>query len=263
MTTAREAYNPSVSFDVTADAYHRFMGRYSEPLATEFAALVGAAPGQRALDVGCGPGALTAELVARLGVDAVSAIDPSEPFVAAVRDRFPELDVHAGTAEQLPFPDQTFDLVLAQLVVHFMKNPVAGLREMSRVARQNGTIAACVWDHAGGSGPLSIFWQAVHDLDPEADDESNLAGAREGYLAELFETAGLRDIEATTLTVSVPFASLTEWWEPYNLSVGPAGAYVAKLSEQPRDELRKRCWELLPPAPFVLQGSAWTVLGRP
>jgi SAM-dependent methyltransferase len=252
-----------VSFDVTADAYHRFMGRYSEPLAIQFADLVGGHPDQRALDVGCGPGALTAELVARLGLDAVSAIDPSEPFVAAIRARFPRLDVQSGTAEHLPFPDENFDLVFAQLVVHFMTDPVAGLQEMARVTRPGGLVAACVWDHAGGSGPLSIFWQAVRDLDPDAEDESNLAGSREGYLAELFDTAGLRDIESTKLTVSVPFATVAEWWEPYTLNVGPAGAYVARLSQQRRDELRNRCSELLPPAPFELQGSAWTVLGRP
>jgi SAM-dependent methyltransferase len=252
-----------VSFNVTADAYHQFMGRYSEPLATEFADWVGAHHGQRALDVGSGPGALTDELVTRLGVHAVAAIDPSEPFVASVRARYPQLDVHEGVAEHLPFADDSFDLALAELGVHFMKDPVAGLQEMARVTQPGGTVAACVWDHAGGSGPLSLFWRAVRDLDPDAEDESNLAGSREGYLAELFETAGLHDVAATKLTVSVPFASLTEWWEPYNLNVGPAGAYVAKLSEQRRDELRERCAELLPPAPFELQGSAWTVLGRP
>ncbi|MEP6665724.1 MAG: methyltransferase domain-containing protein, partial [Nocardioidaceae bacterium] len=134
-----------MSFDVTADAYHQFMGRYSEPLAIAFADLAGARAGMRALDVGCGPGALTAELVTRLGPDAICAIDPSESFVAAVRARFPGVDVRSGVAEQLPFPDETFDLALAELVVHFMTDPVAGLQEMARVTRPAGQIAACVW----------------------------------------------------------------------------------------------------------------------
>ena len=106
------------------------------------------------IDVGCGPGALTAELVARLGAESVAAVDPSAPFVAAVRARYPGVDVHQASAERLPFPDGTFDAALAQLVVHFMADPVAGLAEMARVTRRDGVVAACVWDHAGEHGPL-------------------------------------------------------------------------------------------------------------
>jgi SAM-dependent methyltransferase len=250
-----------MSFQVSATAYGRFMGRFSEPLAQQFAALAGATPGQRALDVGCGPGALTAVLVERLGADAVSAVEPSEPFVAAARARFPDVEVHSASAEQLPFADDTFDLALAQLVVHFMADPVAGLAEMARVTRAGGRVAACVWDHTGGTGPLASFWDAVRELDPGAPDESGLAGAREGHLAELFEAAGLRDIEPSKLTVRVRMASFEDWWEPFTLGVGPAGAYVTELDAQGRAELKAKCAALLPPAPFAIEASAWTVLG--
>ena len=182
-----------MSFNVSADAYLRFMGRYSEPLAAQFADLAGVRGGQRLLDVGCGPGALTAELVSRAGPDAVSAVEPSGSFAAAARERLPGVDVRQAAAERLPFGDAAFDAALAQLVVHFMADPVAGLREMGRVTRPGGVVAACVWDHAGGRGPLSAFWRAVRELDPGADDESNLAGVREGHLAELFAQAGLGD----------------------------------------------------------------------
>ncbi|MGH3765596.1 MAG: class I SAM-dependent methyltransferase [Pseudonocardiaceae bacterium] len=251
-----------MSFDVPPDAYTRFMGRYSEPLAAQFAELTGARPGQQALDVGCGPGALTAKLVERLGADAVTAIDPSEPFVAATRARFPQVDVRSAVAEQLPFPDETFDLVCAQLVVHFMTDPVAGLVEMARVTRPGGLVAACVWDHGGGKSPLGTFWQAARDLDPHAQDESRLAGAREGHLVELLGAAGLRDIEPTTLTVRVGFATFAGWWEPFTFGVGPAGAYVAQLDEQHRDDLRARCEQLLAPAPFEIHALAWCAQGR-
>jgi SAM-dependent methyltransferase len=251
-----------VTFDVSAGAYARFMGRYSEPLAAKFVALTGAGPGQRALDVGCGPGALTAELVARLGPGAVSAIDPSEPFVAAIRSRFPQVDVRRAVAERLPFSDDSFDFALAQLVVHFMTEPGSGLVEMARVTHPGGLIAACVWDHGGGCGPLSLFWQAVRDLDPHARDESELAGAREGHLEELFAGAGLHHVESAKLTVRVGFATFIDWWEPFTLGVGPAGAYVAGLDPQRRDDLRVRCATLLPRAPFEIEASAWTVLGR-
>ena len=209
-----------VSFDVSADAYLRFMGRYSEPLAVQFADLAGIGRGQRVLDVGCGPGALTAELARRAGPDAVSAVDPSASFAAAARERLPGVDVRRSPAERLPFPDGTFDAALAQLVVHFMTDPVAGLREMSRVTRPGGVISACVWDHAGGRGPLAVFWQAVRQLDPAADDESDLAGVREGQLAALFAQAGLNATEVSTLTVRAGYASFADWWEPFTLGVG-------------------------------------------
>lgn len=250
-----------MSFEVTADAYGKFMGRYSVPLATMFADLVGVQAPQRALDVGCGPGALTGLLVDRLGSSAVCAIDPSESFVAAAHARFPDVDVRAGVAERLPFPDGTFDVALAQLVVHFMADPVAGLAEMSRVTRPGGVVAACVWDHGGDGGPLATFWRAVHDVDPDEPGEAMYPGTREGHLAELFEAAGLNDVEQSTLTVHVPFASQDEWWEPYTLGVGPAGAYVARIDEATRELLRARCQDLLPPAPFERSASAWCVRG--
>ena len=248
-----------MSFDVAADAYGRFMGRYSEPLAEQFVELADIRPGRRALDVGCGPGALTAPLVQRLGSDAVSAIDPSPPFVAAVHARFPDVDVRSGSAEQLPFADDSFDAALAQLVVHFMTDPVAGLREMARVTRPGGLVAASVWDHASDAGPLAAFWRAVREVDPAAHDESGLAGAREGHLAELCREAGLSQVESTSLTVTVPYATFDDWWEPYTLGVGPAGDYVARLSGPERDDLRQRCEHSLPPGPFEVRASAWCV----
>jgi SAM-dependent methyltransferase len=252
-----------VSFEVSADAYGRFMGRYSEPLAMAFSARAGVAAGQRALDVGCGTGALTAELVGQLGAEAVSAVDPSESFVAAARSRLPGLDVRRAAAERLPFSDDVFDIALAQLVVHFMDDPVAGLREMSRVTRRGGVVAACVWDHAGGGGPLAVFWTAARDLDPDVRDESALAGAREGHLAELFAAAGLADIESGVLTVRASFASFDEWWEPFTLGVGPAGDHVRRLDATRRDALRGRCASLLPvDGPVDIVASAWTALGR-
>jgi SAM-dependent methyltransferase len=251
-----------MSFDVSADAYLRFMGRYSEPLAVQFADLAGVRRGQRLLDVGCGPGALTAELVSRAGADAVSAVEPSASFVAAARERLPGVDIRQSAAEQLPFTDDTFDAALAQLVVHFMTDPVAGLREMGRVTRPGGVVAACVWDHAGDRGPLTPFWRAVRELDPGADDESGLAGVRKGHLAELFARAGLGQPQVTTLTVHVRQDGFEAWWEPFTYGVGPAGAYLASLPADRREALRELCRRQLPAGPFEISATVWAVTSR-
>jgi SAM-dependent methyltransferase len=251
-----------VSFDVSAGSYLRFMGRYSEPLATAFAGLAGIRDGQRALDVGCGPGPLTVELATRLGPAAVSAADPSASFADAVRARLPEVDVRQAPAERLPFPDGAFDAALAQLVVHFMSDPAAGLREMGRVTGPGGVVAACVWDHAGGRGPVAAFWAAARELDPGADDESGLAGVREGALSQLFGQAGLDVTRTEALTVQARFDSFGQWWEPYTLGVGPAGDYLAALAPDARAALRQRCQQRLPSGPFEVSATAWAVTGQ-
>jgi SAM-dependent methyltransferase len=250
-----------VSFDVAAEAYDRFMGRYSVQLSPQLADFAGVRRGQRVIDVGSGPGALTDELVARIGAGSVTAVDPSEPFVAAVSARYPGVEVRRASAEQLPFPGRAFDAALAQLVIHFMSDPVAGLAEMARVTRHGGVVAACVWDHGGGQGPLSLFWEAARQLDHGVRDESALAGAREGHLARLFEAAGLREVEQMTLSADLEHHSFEEWWEPFIAGVGPAGAYVAGLDENGQAELREACRALLPRPPFVITARAWAVRG--
>ena len=250
-----------MSFDVAADAYDRFMGRYSGRLSAPFADFAGVRTGQRVVDIGCGPGALTGELVARVGSERVAAADPSAPFVAAAQARHPGVDVRHASAEDLPFDDDTFDAALAQLVVHFMTDPVAGLREMARVTRSRGIVAACVWDHAGGQGPLGAFWDAARELDPGVRDESHLAGARDGHLAELFAEAGFGTIEAVAISSSVEHPTFDEWWGPFTEGVGPAGAHVASLDAGGQSDLRERCRERLGDGPFVITAKAWAARG--
>lgn len=246
---------------MAADAYDAFMGRYSRRLSEPMADLAGVSAGQRAIDVGCGPGVLTEVLVARLGAHRVAAVDPSQPFVAATASRLPGVDVRLAPAEHLPFDDAAFDVAVAQLVVHFMDDPVAGLAEMRRVTRSGGVVAASVWDHAGGLGPLGLFWRAARELDAGVRDESDLAGAREGHLEALAAAAGLRDIERSVLVADLELPTFDAWWEPFTRGVGPAGAYVATLSPDARDRLRARCREELSDEPFVIPARAWAVRG--
>jgi len=247
-----------VSFDVGADAYGRFMGRYSEPLAARLIAEIPLQNVRHALDVGAGTGAVAALLVDRLGADAVAAIDPSPSFVAALTQRLPGVE---AVAEHLPFADQAFDLTIAQLVVHFMSDPVAGVAEMARVTTSGGTVAASVWDFAGGRAPLSLFWRVARELDGAAVDESGLTGARVGQLEGVFRSAGLSRVRGGELTVDVPYASPDDWWQPYTLGVGPAGDYVAGLDPARREALRRRAIEELGPGPGVVTATAWVAFG--
>jgi SAM-dependent methyltransferase len=251
-----------VSFAVSADAYLAFMGRYSEPLAHAFLAYAALPDGGRVLDVGCGPGVITHLLADRPTAGPVSAVDPSPSFVEATRARIPDADVRQAAAESLPWDDDTFDAALAGLVVHFMTDPVRGLREMGRVTRPGGIVAASVWDHAGGGSPLSLFWQAAVEVDPAAPSEAALPGTSEGHLTSLATEAGLGDVESSALTVRVRFPSYDEWWAPYLLGVGPLGAYVSTLGAEHRQQIRERCEALLPEPPFDQSATAWVMRAR-
>jgi SAM-dependent methyltransferase len=227
-------------------------------LSPQFADFAGVAAGERVLDVGSGPGALTAELVRR-GVD-VSAVDPSAQFVAAMRERYPDVDTEQAGAEELPFDDASFDAALAQLVVHFMADPVGGISEMARVTHDGGIVATCVWDMAAGRAPITPFWRAAKELDPTVEGESQRAGAGEGQLPELFAQAGLTDINETPLPVRVEHPAFDEWWRPFTLGVGPAGAYFQQLEPAQQQELEQRLREQLG-EPVALETRAWAARG--
>lgn len=250
-----------MSFAVSADAYDRFMGRYSIPLAARFVEYAGLGTGISVLDVGCGPGALTGELVSRFGADSIAAVDPSPSFVAAMRLRYADVTVRQAVAEDLPFGDGSFDAALAQLVVHFMDDPVQGLSEMKRVTRPDGVVACCVWNRGGGQDPSAAFWRAARDLDTEIEVELNRPGTNEGQLGELMGRAGLRDITESKLSVAVVHPTFEEWWDPYTLGVGPAGTYLAGLEPGQRSDLRDRCQATLPEAPFTISAEAWVARG--
>jgi SAM-dependent methyltransferase len=252
-----------VSFEVPAESYDAFMGRYSRHLSAQLADFAEVSPGQDVLDVGCGPGALTAELVARVGSDHVTAVDPSTKFVEAIRDRFPRVAVERATAEDLPLPNDAVDAALAQLVVHFMSDPVGGLLEMARVTKPGGAVAACVWDHAvGGSGPMSPYYAALHEVDPSRANESGRPGTRPGHLAELFREAGLNDIEEKTLIASVELLGFDDWWAPYELGVGPTAQVLQELGPERVAQLRELCRQALPSGPFTVDARCWAVRGR-
>ena len=252
-----------MGFEQGAESYDRFMGRFSRPLARELVERIGVREGQRALDVGCGSGAVTERLVDVLGAGAVCAIDPTPPFVAAVRERLAGVDVRLGGAEELPYDDDAFDLVVANLVVPFMTDPAAGLGEMRRVTRPGGLVVVTVWDHVNDRGAASMFWRAVREAVPEreVDGESVLLAQIERRLEGLCAEAGLRDLATSEITVTLTFDAFEQWWEPFELSVGPAGDYYAGLDDETRAAVRARAAQLFGAPPFPVPATARVVVG--
>jgi SAM-dependent methyltransferase len=253
------------SFLTSGDAYDSFMGRYSRPLASLFADAAGVAAGQSALDVGCGPGALTGVLVERLGADAVTACDPSPPFVEACTSRFPGVDVRLGRAEAIPFDDGRFDVAMAQLVLHFVSDTTAAGSEMRRVLRPGGTVAACVWDFDGGMEMLRSFWDAALTVDPEAPDEApRVRFGRPGEIVALFESAGFDDVVETTLHVTSTYSDFAELWSGFLAGIGPAGQYCVTLPGDTRSVVRDELFRRMgsPTAGFTLGATARCVTGR-
>lgn len=152
--------------------------------------------------------------------------------------------------------------MLAQLVVHFMADPFAGLAEMRRVTRPGGVVAACVWDYAGNRGPLGVFWDAAREIRPDVRDESRLAGTREGDLVALLAAAGLRDVAGSELHASIAHPTFGAWWEPFTQGAGPAGAFVAGLDPTEVDRLRAACERRLADRPITMHAAAWAARGQ-
>jgi SAM-dependent methyltransferase len=255
------------TFRVAAEAYDRHIGRYGPALAARLIEVAGLRPGQTALDVGCGPGALTGALAGLLGADRVAAVDPSEPFVRACASRFPGVRVEIAAAEALPFEDASFDAVLSQLVLNFMTDAPAGVREMRRVTRSGGIVTSVVWDYADGMTLLRHFWDAAVALDPAAasrDEGRSMPYCRPEDLKHLWEAAGLQDVETWELIAEAGSSGFGDLWQPLESGVGPSGAYAAGLPAERRmslrDELRRRLGA--GDDPFRLAARGWCVAGR-
>jgi SAM-dependent methyltransferase len=257
----------AATFRTPAEAYDRHIGRYGRELARALIDAAGLRPGQNAIDVGCGPGALTSGLVALLGADGVAAVDPSPPFVDACRRRLPGVHVEVAAAEALPFEDASFDCAFAQLVVNFMTDPLAGAREMHRVTRPGGTVAAAVWDYAGEMTLLRRFWDAAVALDRSAGDRDEgrcMRFCTPGELEDLWSTAGLADVSVSSVVVAASYDDFEDLWRPLESGVGPSGAYATSLPSERRAALKAELGRRLGVGsePFALTARAWLATGR-
>ena len=256
-----------MTFAVAAEMYDRFVGRYSDALGRALAEQAGLSPGMRVLDVGAGTGKLMGVLAETLGEESITAVDPSEPFVAALGERFPAADIRRGTAEELPFEDGSFDVVFAQLVVNFLADPERGAAEMRRVTRDGGVVAGAVWDYRGEMTMLTTFWEAAGAIDERGaaarDERTRMRFGEPEEVVELWRGAGLHDVRGGAIVVSASYENFNDLWEPFLAGVGPAGDFAVSLEPDAqaalREEYRRRLGS--PDRAFELQARAWYAVG--
>ena len=263
---------PTAQPDVwgTADAYERYMGRWSRQVAPLFTAWLDASPQADWIDIGCGTGVLTTVVLATCAPSHVTAIDSAPAFLqaaaAAVTD--PRVRFEQADAQAVPAADHRFDVAVCGLVLNFLSDQDAALREMVRVVRPGGTVALYVWDYAAHMQVMRNFFDAATLLDPAAnefDDGVKAPVCRPGPLAQLFRRAGLADVQVRAIDIPTAFRSFDEYWTPFLGGTGSAPKYCMSLDDEARRRLREAIRRRLPTGPdgeILLAARAWAAKGR-
>lgn len=250
-------------------ALEAYVGRWTRDVGRHYLAWLDRPRGMRWIDVGCGTGALTEMIVADCAPASVIGVDPSARFLDHARKALKGTGVsfRQGTGEALPIDDEAADCVVSGLVLNFIADKAAAMREMVRCVRPGGTVAAYVWDYSGHVQFMRRFWDAAVELDPgarELDEGVRFPVCRPGPLRELFERVDLQDVEARAIDIPTPFRDFEAYWSPFLTGVGPAPGYCASLDETARTALRDRLEETLPTDPdgmILLAARAWGVRG--
>jgi ubiquinone/menaquinone biosynthesis C-methylase UbiE len=252
-----------------ADAYERFMGRWSRELAPLLVRFAGVRDGEELLDVGAGTGALAVAIAAAAPSSHIVGIDPSGPYVEYANARHGNAltRFEAGDARHMRFETAAFDRTMSLLVLNFIPDAAKAVDEMKRVTRRGGVLAAAVWDYAEGMEMLRAFWDEAIPLNPGADakDQRHMAFSHRGELAAMWRERGLRDVVEEPLTIETSFTSFDDYWLPFLEKQGSTGAYLAARPDAERAELERRLRHRLlgggPDRPFTLHARAWAVRG--
>jgi SAM-dependent methyltransferase len=251
------------------DAYEKYMGRWSRLASAAFLNWLAIPAGKSWLDVGCGTGALTSVVLERAQPMSVVGIDGSAGFVAHAQRRVddPRASFRIGDALDLPFAAGSFDAVVSGLVLNFVSAPNVMVREMARVCRPGGIVAAYVWDYAGEMQFIRTFWDAATTIDPGAIDLGEgrrFPLCQPRPLHELFVSAGLTAVRVIPVDIRTVFRDFDDMWTPFLGAQGPAPSYVMSLSEEKRGLLREQLRISVPSEPdgsLHLHARAWAVRG--
>jgi trans-aconitate methyltransferase len=252
------------------DAYERYMGRWSRRVAPVFARWVDAAPGARWIDIGCGTGILTSAVLAACEPAEIVGIDSSDVFlrsaVANVPD--PRAVFRHGDAQAIAEPDGGFDAAVSGLVLNFLPDKEAAIREMARVVRPGGDVALYVWDYAGHMQVMRAFFDVATALDPKAaeyDDKVKAPICRPKPLMEILGRFGLCDVAVRAIDIPAAFDSFDDYWAPFLGGTGSAPKYCMSLDDAARERLKQEVRRRLPTGPdgeILLSVRAWAAKGR-
>lgn len=248
--------------------YERYIGRWSRQTAPLFLSWLNLPPGLRWLDLGCGTGALSAAILDGCAPQEVTGVEPSEGFMKlAAQNLGTRARFLSGDALHLPLDSHSCDAIVSGLVLNFIPDVPAALREMQRVVAPGGTVAAYVWDYAGDMEIIKAFWDVAVALDPAASplhEGSRFPLCAPEALKQEFEVAGLQQVKTAPLDQQAAFEDFDDYWSPFLGGQGPAPSYVTSLSEEQRTALREGLRASLQGATsgnLRLNARAWAVRG--
>ncbi len=249
-------------------SYDAYMGRWSRRIARHFLDKLNTSGGLDWFEVGCGTGALSAEILARSAPKSLVSIDSSEAFVATTRANVADVrgEFRVGDAQALDAETNSRDVVVSALVLNFVPDRTKALSEMARVARTGGIVAFYVWDYPGGGVQfMQAFWDAATSLDPGARDlaeDRRFPFCTPQGLTELAAAAGLSAVTCEAIEVPTVFRDFDDYWQPFTLGAGPAPGYCMSLDTAGRERLRGTLEANLPrraDGAVPLKARAWAI----